>query len=214
MNSLSSCPHFVYELLDPRDNSTFYVGITVNLLQRYKQHMSLDGSNPAKDARVQEILASGHLPPMRTIEQVGSLQEALERESYWIHRYIGQGIALLNIAGVHVASPESRQAQRASSLPVPQGFVRYSSDRFLTKLYFYALDGEFVSFERATSEQFLGFICQYVRLDHETLNDLDYWSITGCRCKVLNFARIAGIHMEYYNAQGEPIVDQIGNPFR
>lgn len=98
MDSISSCPHYVYELIDPRDNSIFYVGLTAGLLKRYKQHMRRDGSNSQKDQRIQEILASGHLPIMRTKEQCPSLEYAAERESYWIQEYLRQGIVLLNLA--------------------------------------------------------------------------------------------------------------------
>src|SRR6266487_3162719 len=84
---MSSIPHYVYEWVDPCDQSVFYVGITIDLYARYRQHMHCDGLNPQKDARIQEILASGHLPVMRTIEQVKSFDAALERESYWIKFY-------------------------------------------------------------------------------------------------------------------------------
>lgn len=83
---MDSIPHYVYRWVDPRDQSIFYVGITVNLYERYKQHMRCDGANPQKDQRIQDILAAGHLPMMQTIEQLDTFGQALQRERYWIHR--------------------------------------------------------------------------------------------------------------------------------
>lgn len=97
MNSISPRPHFVYELVDPRDNSIFYVGITVNLLRRYNQHIQRNGENPQKDQRIREITNAGHLPIMRTIEQVAGFNQALRREDHWIIHYLASGIALVNI---------------------------------------------------------------------------------------------------------------------
>jgi hypothetical protein len=90
-------PHFVYELVDPRNMSIFYVGITVNLLERYKQHTTCAGKNVQKNQRIQEILDAGHLPVMRTLERVDSFIQARVREDYWICQYLEQGISLLNL---------------------------------------------------------------------------------------------------------------------
>jgi predicted GIY-YIG superfamily endonuclease len=91
-------PCFVYEFIDPRDQSVFYVGITINLYARYKQHMHCDGINPEKDARMQEILIAGHLPIMRTIECAASMGEASKREKLHIWNYRASGVSLLNIS--------------------------------------------------------------------------------------------------------------------
>jgi len=97
MNSLSSCPHFVYELVGPRDNSIFYVGITMDLYARYRQHMHCDGINVLKDQRMQEIVLAGHLPIMHTLERVASFAEARKREDWWIMHYRFSEVKLLNI---------------------------------------------------------------------------------------------------------------------
>jgi predicted GIY-YIG superfamily endonuclease len=92
---------FVYSIDDPtKDYIPFYVGITIDLYERFKQHMRCDGTNVQKDRRIQEILAAGHLPIMRTIEQTEPFGEALEREAYWIIHYLNQGVVLTNLSGV------------------------------------------------------------------------------------------------------------------
>lgn len=105
----NTIPHFVYELVDPRDDSIFYVGITIDLYQRFRQHMRCDGTNALKDRRISEILTSGHLPIMRTKESVSTSIEASEREVYWIRSYLSQGIALVNITVAIDASQRSKQ---------------------------------------------------------------------------------------------------------
>lgn len=105
MNTVSPCPHFVYELIDPRDNAPFYVGITIDLYERFRQHMHCDGINAAKDARVQEIRASGHLPIMRRLECVENGEIAREREKHWIQHYTDSGIVLLNIEVLVLVKP-------------------------------------------------------------------------------------------------------------
>lgn len=90
-------PYFVYELVDPRDMSIFYVGITIDLYMRFKQHMRCDGINPQKDARIRDITDAGHLVIMRTIERVVP-DEARKREDWWIWTYRCRGVKLLNLA--------------------------------------------------------------------------------------------------------------------
>jgi predicted GIY-YIG superfamily endonuclease len=95
--TMTSIPHFVYELVDPRDDSMFYVGITIDLYERYKQHMHCNGSNAQKDSKIQEILASGHLPVMHTLDRAEALIEARIKEDYWIVTRLEQGAVLLNL---------------------------------------------------------------------------------------------------------------------
>lgn len=106
---MNTIPHFVYELVDPRGDSIFYVGITVDLYARFRQHMRCDGTNVQKDARIQEIRASGHLPIMRTRERVTTSSEASEREIYWIRYHLSQGVKLVNIT---VAIPNAQRPQK------------------------------------------------------------------------------------------------------
>lgn len=132
MNSLSPCPHYVYELVDPRYQSVFYVGITIDLLERFKQHMHCDGVNPQKDQRIQEILEAGHLPIMRTIEQVLTRDQAIQREQYWIADRLQLGALLVNISeipGRIVRGPRvMRPIQRNASLNNALGRERKHAD--------------------------------------------------------------------------------------
>src|SRR5258708_10718809 len=46
----------IYGMVDPRDNSVFYVGLTNNLYLRFKQHMLMSDSNDRKKSMIQTIL--------------------------------------------------------------------------------------------------------------------------------------------------------------
>src|SRR5438105_386511 len=87
----------VYRLVDPRDLAVFYVGITNNPEARLKQHLACDGSNPDKDARIQEIGQQGLQPLMEGIERPGTLHLARLREAHWIDYYLQEQALLTNI---------------------------------------------------------------------------------------------------------------------
>ncbi len=215
---MQSIPHYIYRWIDPRDNSVFYVGITVDLYQRYKQHMHCDGTNAQKDIHIREILYSGHLPIMQTIEQVESFQHALERESYWIRWYVQQGAKLANIASMPQSEPKPKGKYKGSyHAPVlPPGFIRYSTDRFLKKLSFRGTDGNMIGFTEVTGWQFIEYLSRYADEDWLAYGNPDSqfssWDTNGWRCHWLNDFRIEGYSLEIYNHRGERVIDLIGNP--
>jgi hypothetical protein len=86
----------VYGLVDERDHSVFYVGITSDIYARFLQHLNCDGTNLAKDARVQELKASNVMLHMITLEIIKQGDHARTRESYWIHHFQHLGVTLLN----------------------------------------------------------------------------------------------------------------------
>lgn len=87
----------VYELIDPRDELPFYVGISNNPDQRYTQHMNECIVNPEKQRRIHSIRDAGMDPGMRIIEKWGDRKLAIERERYWVLAYIDWGIPLTNV---------------------------------------------------------------------------------------------------------------------
>src|SRR5690348_3565294 len=87
----------VYRLVDPRDRTVFYVGITNNPEARLKQHLACNGSNPDKDAWIQEICQQGLQPLMEIIERPEMRHQAQLREAYWIHYYLQEQALLTNI---------------------------------------------------------------------------------------------------------------------
>jgi len=90
----------IYALVDPRDQSVRYIGVTYDVFQRMRQHSRCEGNNKAKNAWVEELQRIQQMFIMRSLEQVDAMDEALIRESYWIQRYLREGANLFNIAGI------------------------------------------------------------------------------------------------------------------
>lgn len=191
MNSLSSCPHFVYELVDTRDNTIFYVGITIDLYNRFRQHMRCDGTNVQKDRRVQDILSAGHLPIMHTIEQTASFEEALKRELYWIHRYLRENIQLLNIAGISEPTiKEAVQGTRKTPWPPIDTFLKPWD---IAMLPVYKRFDQLITAEYATDAEFQYWTeCNEIPVYDTRVGEyLPVWKFDH-RCYIINYALTQG----------------------
>lgn len=98
-SSSKKTPHDAYRLRDPRDKAVFYVGISKNTQRRYKQHLACFGLNFRLNTRIQEILQSGHVPELETIEKaIPGSAEARNRERFWIEHHAQLGDPLTNVA--------------------------------------------------------------------------------------------------------------------
>jgi hypothetical protein len=105
----------IYALIDPRDYTTRYIGITKDLYKAFIEH--LRGST--KDARTNiwiEDLRRLHLVPiLKTLEVIADPETANKREVYWIqhYRYLGQNL-------LNAALPASKVKQEAFLEMEPQ----------------------------------------------------------------------------------------------
>lgn len=90
----------IYALIDPRSNAVCYVGITKDVYTRMRQHSRCEGNNAAKNAWIQELQEEQLMFIMRSLEKVHTVEQALERELYWMNYYLNEGVSLFNIAGV------------------------------------------------------------------------------------------------------------------
>jgi len=87
----------IYTLVDPRDNSTRYVGLSSDVYNRFAQHI-LDRVNLAKHAWIAELKQQGFIPKLVVLEKdLESLDQARVREIYWISFYLNSGANLTNI---------------------------------------------------------------------------------------------------------------------
>lgn len=89
--------HFIYELIDPRDEQCRYVGITINPNLRFRQHLAGD-SNHEKKAWLLSLQGEEIEPRMSIIEIVDDMEKAQEQEKYWVQYRIDEGCLLTNIA--------------------------------------------------------------------------------------------------------------------
>lgn len=92
--------HDVYILSDPRDGSIHYIGVSKNIQQRFKQHLTCSGMNLHKNMWVIRLLQQGLQPHIEVIDRAIGFQEAKQREAHWITYYRDQGEPLTNIEGV------------------------------------------------------------------------------------------------------------------
>lgn len=87
----SNFPYYVYELIDPRDMKTFYVGKGKG--NRVHEHIkkvernSAYLSNPKKNEKIKDILNAGLRPIEKIIERFETDEEAVEYEEYTISLY-------------------------------------------------------------------------------------------------------------------------------
>jgi DNA-binding transcriptional regulator YiaG len=93
----------IYALIDPRDNTTRYVGMSRNAQRRLFQHLLGDQGNEQKNNWLLELLEGGIYPILRILETidmegVDAYAIACEREQYWISECLRLGMPLLNIS--------------------------------------------------------------------------------------------------------------------
>lgn len=110
--------NYGYELIDPRDNLPFYVGITNKPKLRLRQHLMIDPSNYYKTDRIQNILEDGLKPLMRVIFEEEENAVARQMEKDKIAEYVSSDIYLSNLDYVQ---------------PRERGLVRKSAKRTASK---------------------------------------------------------------------------------
>lgn len=88
----------IYALIDPRDRTIRYVGISKDARVRPAQH--LNEVENRKRAWLFDLKQQGLQPDIEILETVTSDQDvislALEREEYWIQRFLDAGARLTN----------------------------------------------------------------------------------------------------------------------
>jgi hypothetical protein len=92
-------PYWTYRLIDPTDMAVRYVGMSQHPYQRYGEHLTLRGANQEKNAWILSLQKRHLLPSLEVIEPYQTLEEAQEKEIYWIQHYLNQGCRLTNKVG-------------------------------------------------------------------------------------------------------------------
>lgn len=92
----------VYALLDPRDGTIRYVGVSTNVQGRVQFHRNGGGAkdNPAKVAWVGELRVLGLEPEYLQLEECSDSEEAFRAEKRWIDFCLAEEEPLLNITYV------------------------------------------------------------------------------------------------------------------
>lgn len=86
----------IYKLVDPRDKTIRYVGMTTNPELRLGQHIYTKQGNTKKDAWIKDLRENGYKPQMETIEETTDEKEARRIEAGWCAWYFREGQPILN----------------------------------------------------------------------------------------------------------------------
>jgi predicted GIY-YIG superfamily endonuclease len=126
-------PHIVYALVDTRTNKEFYVGRTEDAYRRFIQHLRGEGDNFSKNAYIQDMRASHHMPCMKTLEIVEDAALAAQREAYWIRHFRYLGIGLTNDI-VYVAEERKEDTGDCNVALSPQIRTRGSAEKHVFRI--------------------------------------------------------------------------------
>jgi hypothetical protein len=81
-------PYVIYALIDPRDTTVRYVGMTNDLTERFITHLRSREVNNVKNDWMRDLRVLGLLPICRTLHVVQSEREAREAERNWIEAFL------------------------------------------------------------------------------------------------------------------------------
>lgn len=115
--------YFVYELVDPRNSVTGYVGITNNPNKRYLEHIDERAGRGRKYGWISSLQEEGIQPKMKILEIVDDLEQARRQERYWIQRYLAEGIPLVNTRLIDPTVPTVREEKRIFKMRPPRGYI-------------------------------------------------------------------------------------------
>lgn len=93
----------IYALTAPLEHITWkdvrYVGMSINPTYRFQQHLSRsDTTNGDKNDWIRSLLLQDKTPLLHEVEVVETIEQAREREQYWIRYAIEQGATVFNRA--------------------------------------------------------------------------------------------------------------------
>src|SRR5258708_1478151 len=90
----------IYQLVDPRDNTPRYVGLSSDVLGRFAQHI-MQKDNKVKAEWIEELKQAGHLPRIQVLEaNIPTISEARSKERQWIKHLQAAGARLTNLQTV------------------------------------------------------------------------------------------------------------------
>lgn len=98
--------YYVYSLSHPENYNVAYIGITDNLLTRYRMHISESGcTNEVLSAWIDYLLSCAMFPIMDVLDTTEDKQAAIEKEKEIIKEFSSNGI-LLNIKEYQSFNPQ------------------------------------------------------------------------------------------------------------
>src|SRR5579859_5228539 len=111
--------YVIYALLDPRDSSVHYVGMTDDVYKRFLAHIQCSGNNFEKNGWVLSLRAANVMVQMLELERVEDVTHARVREAYWIKHYVSLHHPVANV--VHAKRHRGDQNKPDKLLEYVQG---------------------------------------------------------------------------------------------
>jgi hypothetical protein len=135
--SLDNSTYEIYALIDPRDNTTRYVGLSTNAQMRLYGHLSGNQSNFEERKWIAELRQEGLSPLLQILETIqagfNAYAIACNREFHWINEMLRQGCVLLNVVGVTRSYPARglKGANRFKSIAIDRPVSGVSKQRLV-----------------------------------------------------------------------------------
>jgi predicted GIY-YIG superfamily endonuclease len=109
MRDSINSPVFIYELRDPRDGRTYYVGASANPVQRYKQHLQ-ESNHEQASAKNRWLLSllKHDLKPQLAVARLADESNWLRVEAEAIRQHVKAGSPLTNIVATGRPRPDMR----------------------------------------------------------------------------------------------------------
>jgi hypothetical protein len=103
--------YVIYSLVDPQeDYKVCYVGMTDDVYNRFRGHLADIDKSTLKGQWLPSLRDKHCVPRMKTLEVVSSIEEAREREAYWIHFYKQLRMPLTNATIPQLPTTETTEA--------------------------------------------------------------------------------------------------------
>jgi hypothetical protein len=102
--------YVIYALIDPRDDSVRYVGMTEDVYRRFLAHLRGLDNNREKNTWLYELRLANKMVIMKTLEEVEDRETALGREAHWIQHF---GISKKPVVNIQRSSMWSKLAENA-----------------------------------------------------------------------------------------------------
>jgi len=89
--------HYIYGLFAPDTNKLRYVGYSINPTRRYREHIHHTHQYVSKNNNwIISLKKNGYKPCLKIMEVCDTLEQGIQRESYWIRYFRKKGCKLNN----------------------------------------------------------------------------------------------------------------------
>jgi DNA-binding XRE family transcriptional regulator len=126
----------IYALVDPRDQTIRYIGVSKDVQTRLAQHMREVQNEKRK--WLSELYQQGLVPDIKILETIEAEQDAdiiySQRELHWIRYFSQAGAPLTNISGLPRALAQRRRSRPSARLSSQSHLTKFGELRIKANL--------------------------------------------------------------------------------